>query len=142
MQNLSSQEETDWKRKCDHQRMIARDFPCFHGGQALMECYRFHLGPWNFTFTLDRFIKPATWHGSVSLFKEVGTEAVTDEQGRRLFEAPQDALMAVTSWNTEDMDIARQLLADVFGDLIQRDTIVVVNPGMFSLHYLVRSLDS
>ena len=118
MQNLTSAEEADWHRRCARQREIARTAPCFHPGQTLMECYRFHLGPWNFVLIVSRFTNPPQWQGTVSLFKEIGEERVTDEGGKYIFDAPQVGMVSVHSWTKEDFDIARSLLSDVFGPLI------------------------
>lgn len=136
MQNLNSQEQVDWQRRCARQRDLARTSPCFHPGQALMECYGFALGPWNCRLTLDRFFNPPSWHGTVSLFKEIGDEAVTDAEGRHIFDVPQDALLAVNSWTKEDLDIAKDVLGEMFGPLIHGEhQQVVVMKGIFALHW-------
>ena len=136
MQNLTTEEQTEWARKCGKAREIARQAPCYHPGQALMECYSFNIGPWNCRLTVDRFATPSSWHGTVSLFKEIGTEPVMDEQGRRLFEIPQDALLAVRSWNNEEKDIAKDVLGAMFGPLIHGERQrVVVSEGVFALHW-------
>jgi len=142
MQNLNDQEILAWKLRCLKQREAARNAPCFHPAHALLEQFGFQLGPWNCRFTLDRFVKPASWHGTVSLFKEIGTEPVMDAEGRYLFDTPQDALLAVHAWDVEEMDIARDLLGDIFGELIGRDTIVRVNKGIFALHWMAQCLDN
>lgn len=122
---------------------MARTAPCYDPRQALMECYKLHLGPWNFTFTLDAFLKPPMWHGTVSLFKQIGHETVRDEGGRQIFEAPQEALMAVSSWDREEYDAARELLGGLFGELIANPhTQVVVNKAIFGLHWLTARMDS
>lgn len=118
MQNLTEQEQVEWKAKCDRQRRLARTSPCFHPGQALMECYKFSLGPFNFVLTLDRYLAPPQWSGSVSLFREISEDRVTDEQGWYIFDAPHIAMVDVHSWTHEEYSIARDLLGDVFGELI------------------------
>src|SRR6185437_13739219 len=97
----------------------------------------------NVVFTQDRFIKPPVWHGTISLFKEIGDEAVKDEQGHYLFDAPQDAMVAVRSWDHDEYEIARDVLGKVFGELIPRqDTKVTELTGVFALHWIVTVNDS
>ena len=137
MTNLTSDEAAEWTRRCAKAREIARQAPCYHHGQALMDCYRFNLGPWNFTFTLSRFMTPPSWQGSVSLFKEISEERVTDVDGKYLFDAPNMAMVSVHSWDHEEYDIARDLLAEVFGPLIHDEHQRVVEmKGQMTLNWL------
>lgn len=105
---------------------------------ALMECYGFQLGPWALRITLDRFTQPSAWHGSISYMQEISTHQVTDEDGRVLFDAPEEGMMRAEQWDKDIYDNAHDLLGDLFGPLIAReDTRVVEARFGFALHFLV-----
>jgi hypothetical protein len=143
-QNTTPAEYADFKRRCERQREVARSAPCHHAGMALMSCYGFDLGPWNFRFTYDRFVTPPMWHGSVSYMMQVGEHEVRDEQGRVLFNAPEEGMMRAEQWSNETYTEARDLLADVFGELISGEKQQVMESRIgFAMHWLTMApLDS
>ena len=126
MENLSEAEQAEWLRKCEHQRQVARDYPCYSQNQCVMPCYMFHLGPWNCTFTLDRYKKPPKWHAALSLFGVIDEERITDAEGRYLFDNPRMGLLLRENWSKEDYADAKDILLMVFGPLAQHDTIILV----------------
>lgn len=143
MQNLNRAERRDFERECARHRAFARSAPCFHASQVIDERYRFSLGPINVVFTQDRFTNPPIWHGTVSIMKEIGSEAIMDERGNYIFDAPQDAMIAVRSWDNDEYQTAREVLGKVFGELIPReDTRVTELTGVFALHWIVEVSDS
>lgn len=137
MTNLEPAEQAEFERRCARQRERAREFPCWHIGQSLQEAYKFHLGPWNFVLTLDRYIKPVAWHGTVSLLEDLGEERITDEQGRYLFDAPRVGMQEAKKWDNETYQNARDLLGLVFGPIIRTDTKIFENRLGFAMHWLI-----
>lgn len=102
-----------------------------------MECYGFQLGPWNMRLTLDRFITPPSWHGSISYMMEVGSHQVTDAEGRVLFDAPDEGMMRAEQWDKDIYDNARDLLGDLFGSLIHGEHQQVMESRIgFALHWV------
>jgi hypothetical protein len=142
-QNTNSAEYEEFKRRCERQRQVAKTAPCYHPGMAVMDCYEFALGPWTMRLTLDRFVTPSTWHGSISYLQEVGSHEVRDEQGHVLFDAPEEGMMRAEQWPHEIYDEAHNLLGDLFGPLIaKQDTRVVEARLGFCLHFMVSERDA
>lgn len=117
-QNLNSEEQAKWKETCKRQRDIARCNPCTCVAMVSCEDFDCEVGPWHLRLTLDAYLNPPQWHGSISLMKEIGDELVYDEKGVPLFEVPKDAMIAVNDWTPEEYDNARDLMGALFGPLI------------------------
>lgn len=141
MENLNPTEQAEFERICARHRAIALDAPCYDARMALMDCYKFFLGPWNITLTLDKFISPPCWCGAISLFKDISEDRVTDAQGRYMFDAPHIVMVQVKSWTHEERDIAKDILAKVFGPLIGEHTRVGIRKGQMTLQWIVATSD-
>jgi hypothetical protein len=136
-QNTTSAEYEEFKRRCERQREVARTAPCYHPGMAVMDCYEFALGPWTMRLTLDRFITPSTWHGSISYMQEIGSHQVRDEQGHVLFDAPEEGMMRAEQWDNDIYQNARDLMGDLFGPLIRGEHQQVMEARLgFCLHWM------
>lgn len=135
-QNATSAEYEDFKRRCARHREVAKASPCLHAGMALMECYQLELGPWTMRLTLDRFIAPSCWHGSISYMQEIGSHEVRDEQGHVLFDAPEEGMMRAEQWDNDVYQNARDLMGDLFGPLIHGEHQRVVESRLgFAMHW-------
>jgi hypothetical protein len=144
VQNLTELENARWKLECRKLRQIARTNPCYHVAMASCEDFETALGPWHLRLFLLTANLPAVWIGSVSYMKEIGDEVVYDKDtGLPIFNAPQDALIAAHEWTHEEKDIARSLLADLFGPLIHDKHQPVTEETMvFSLNWVVNDKDT
>lgn len=144
MQNLNSTEIAEWKSRCAIQRSIARANPCTEAVVATCSDFETKLGPWNLRLFLATWRQPHVWVGSISYFKQIGDETVYDKAtGLPIFEVPQDALMCVKDWTHEEKDIAKSLLADLFGPLIHDKAQPVMEAmGMFGLNWVTKEADA
>lgn len=144
-QNLNTAEIAEWKETCKRQRDIARCNPCTDPRMVPLDDFGVRLGPWALRLTLDAFLKPPMWHGSVSLFKKIGDETVYGPDGVPIFEVPQEGLLAVESWSREDYDEARELLGNLFGSLINHADQRVIEgytPNGMVLNWMTSNKDA
>jgi hypothetical protein len=144
-QNLSLEEIAKWKETCKRQRDIARTNPCYDPRMVLLEDFSVRLGPWMLRLTLDTYLKPPMWHGTVALMKQLGDETVYGPDGMPIFEVPQEGIVAVESWTREDYSEARDLLGDLFGSLINHVDQRVIEgyvPSGMSLQWLTSNKDA
>ena len=125
-------------------RSVARCNPCYDPEMVSLADFYHKIGPWNLHLVLETYIKPSQWHGSISYFKEVAHETVYDrETGKPIFEAPKDAMLEVKDWTPEELDIARDLLAGMFGPLIHdAQQRVVEHKGAMALHWTTLEVDA
>jgi hypothetical protein len=144
MQNFLDQADYAlWKRRCTRQRYIAARNPCYDEGMVTCVDFEIACGPWNLRLVLETFVNPPIWHANISYFKQIGNETIYDKAtGLPVFEAPQDALLCVKEWTGEELDVARSLLADLFGPLlIDKDQPVLERQGFFALHHIMDAHD-
>jgi hypothetical protein len=144
VQNLNDIEIARWKLECRKLRQIACSNPCYHVAMASCEDFETALGPWHFRLFMLTAMEPHVWIGSVSYMKEIGDETVYDkETGVPIFNAPKDALIVAGEWTHEEKDIARSLLADLFGPLIHDKHQPVKEETMvFSMNWIVNDKDA
>lgn len=144
-QNLDTAELAKWKETCKRQRDIARRNPAYDPRMLLLQDYCMRLGPWSLQLTLDTYLKPPMWHGSISLIKQIGDELVYGTDGVPIFEVPKEGILAVDDWTQEDYSEARDLLGDLFGPLINHADQKVIegrNPGGAVLQWLTSNKDA
>lgn len=140
MQNfLDAQEYAQWKDRCKLQRRVAAENPCTDGAMATCIDFDVDCGPrWHLRLVLERYVEPPIWHASISQSKEIGNETVFDKRtGLPIFETPREALIVVNEWTGEERDVARSLLGDLMGPLINRqDQRVIEAQRLFAMHWI------
>ena len=145
MQNfLDSAEYAMWKQRCKNHRRIAAENPCHY--KAMVACidYEFDCGPaWNFRLVLETFLRPPIWHATISHVKKIEDEIVYDKlTGLPIFETAREGMVFVKDWTTEELDVARSLLADVMGPLlIDEDQPALEVQEIFALHHILNAND-
>lgn len=123
---------------CLRARKFAKNNPIITPAMAEDPHFGFNFGAWHLRLTIDAFIPGIQnhWHASASVMEEVGDVPVTLESGL-LVHMPQDALLAVASWNAEHSKQAEFLLGELLAPAIKHeDQQVLVQDGLFARHAL------
>lgn len=151
--NLNFADQYDvanWKAKCEEQRRIAQRWPAYDPRMSTVEDYGWKLGPWSLRLVLEVWksrrneLGNYVWHGSVACIDQIGYETVTINEGMHKgtkFEIPQDALLAVKSWEPEHFQQARYILAEMFGPILRPGDDhqqAVETLGLFTMQWRVK----
>ena len=140
MSDLSFVDQWDiarFKKKCVDQRRIAEQWPAYDRNMALVDEYRWRLGPWALSFMLEVWAEPV-WHGSAAILETIGYTTV-DPKWRT--EIPQDALLSINSWVPEHFEQARFILAEIFGPILKpgdQHQPALETKGVMALHWHVK----
>src|SRR5262245_31247372 len=85
---------------------------------------------WSMSLTVDTFDGAPEWHASIAMIDDFpGTE--------NEFGLPDQGMAFVISWNKEDFQEAKELMAELFDGIIRPDDnqqIVRVHEGLSALH--------
>jgi hypothetical protein len=133
-----------WKQLCEDQRHVALRWPAYDPRMSGVEEYGFRLGPWSLRLVLEIWYKPYFWHASAACFEQIGFETVPFEAGPMAgakVEVPQDALIAVSSWEPEHFEQARYIMAEMVGPYLtpgDKFQPAEERKGLWALHWRIR----
>lgn len=133
-----------FERICEDQRRIALRYPAYDRRMSGVEEYGTKIGPWSLRLLLETWTKPYWWHASAACFHQVGYETVPFDLGPLAgarVEVPQDALIAVQSWEPEHYEQARYIMAQLLGPYLKpgdKFQPAEERRGLWALHWKVR----
>jgi len=119
----------DWdveafKADCIAHRLLADAWPVTDTRMVQNRDYHWKVGRWRLTFMQDAWPevvskwKSGVWHGSASVYDEVGHRTLIEVKKQRI-EAPYDKWLSTDEWEPHHFDEARFLLATMFGPIIR-----------------------
>lgn len=133
-----------WQKLCEDQRRIALKWPAYDPRMSGVEEYGFRLGPWSLRLLLEIWAKSYWWHASAACIHQVGYETVPFDSGPLAgsrVEVPQDALIAVQSWEPEHFEQARYLMAEMVGPYLKagdKFQPAEERRGLWALHWKIK----
>lgn len=133
-----------WKRTCKEARGLARRYQCYQPDLIRHPIFRGKVGPYSICFTCNTWETPATYVGSIAVLEQIGWQTGKLWGMPAGVEIPQDAMLAVESWSKEHFDAARELLSDLFGDILKPNDDsqrAIENRGLMALSWTVEARD-